>query len=536
MKNNIKFYGFLTLLLVLVSACHSDLDRLPQSNLSQDNFYNDLTELEIGLAGVYDVMAKTKDGYGEGFIKMGVHGSHVATTFVGATKQNTQAWFTFDNSEESFNRVWGSAYKLIYRANQVIDRAALLGAADDVLKNRMVAEAKFLRALMYFNLVRFWGDVPLIKEELTNLNNASSPRVSSKEIYDFIIEDLIFAEANLFNASWVASDKPSYSEADLGRATIGAAKGMLAKVYLTIASYPLKEEAYYKMAYDKAKEVVSAGDYVLDNEYATLFTLEGEGSREWMFQVQHDYDLLQPGVWGGVNSPGGNKKALDWGNGRTTATLELLNHYDIEDPRFIHNIAQGKMNADNSIKFNKNQNQSYSHKFRFSTKSVSSFNTSMNVPVLRYADVVLVYAEAAANLGLDGDAFDALDMIRNRARGSQNFDLNNVDFLPSAGTTPLAVDRSLTSDALFDEIMWDRAKELCFEGTAKFDVFRLGETKFLELMQGQQWDTDLSKDTNPLKDVPWANNVQPKHTLFPIPEAEVAGNKFISSSDNNPGW
>ena len=163
MKNNIKFYGFLTLLLVLVSACHSDLDRLPQSNLSQDNFYNDLTELEIGLAGVYDVMAKTKDGYGEGFIKMGVHGSHVATTFVGATKQNTQAWFTFDNSEESFNRVWGSAYKLIYRANQVIDRAALLGAADDVLKNRMVAEAKFLRALMYFNLVRFWGDVPLIK-------------------------------------------------------------------------------------------------------------------------------------------------------------------------------------------------------------------------------------------------------------------------------------------------------------------------------------------------------------------------------------
>ena len=130
MKNNIKFYGFLTLLLVLVSACHSDLDRLPQSNLSQDNFYNDLTELEIGLAGVYDVMAKTKDGYGEGFIKMGVHGSHVATTFVGATKQNTQAWFTFDNSEESFNRVWGSAYKLIYRANQVIDRAAFLGAAD----------------------------------------------------------------------------------------------------------------------------------------------------------------------------------------------------------------------------------------------------------------------------------------------------------------------------------------------------------------------------------------------------------------------
>tara|TARA_B110000093_G_C12859961_1_gene362971 strand:- start:545 stop:1027 length:483 start_codon:yes stop_codon:yes gene_type:complete len=160
----------------------------------------------------------------------------------------------------------------------------------------------------------------------------------------------------------------------------------------------------------------------------------------------------------------------------------------------------------------------------------------MNAPILRYADIVLVYAEAAANLGLDGDAFDALDMIRNRARGSQNFALNNANFVPSAGTFPLAVDRLLTGDALFDEIMWDRAKELCFEGTSKFDVFRLGETKFLELMQGQQWDTDLSKDTNPLKDVPWANNVQPKHIIFPIPEAEIRGNKFISSSDNNPGW
>jgi len=526
------------LLLLLVSSCHDELDKLPISSGSQDNFYNNLTELEIGLNGVYDVIAKTKDGYGEGFVKMGTHGTHVATTWIGATKQNTHAYYTFDNTEESFWRFWGSAYKLIYRANQVINRATLIevepGTEDVVLKNRIVAEAKFLRALTYFNLVRFWGDVPLIKEELTDINNSNSPRVSSIEIYDFIEEDLKFAEENLFHASWVGADSPSYSGADLGRATIGAAKGLLSKVYLTRASYPLKEEAYYQMAYDKAKELMSAGHYVLESNYGSLFTLEGEQSQEWLFQLQHDYDLLQTGIWGGVNSPGGAKGALDWGNGRTMATLDLINHYDEEDPRFIHNITQGTLNADNSIKYNKNQKKWYSHKFRFSVKPVSPFNTSMNTPVLRFADIVLVFAEAAANIGFDNDAFDALDMIRSRAKNSGIFAKNNVEILESAGTAPLAVDRSLTGDLLLDEIMWDRAKELCFEGTSKFDVFRLGVTGFLDVVKGQMWDNDMSKDTNPLKLVPWSNNVQPKHIIFPIPETEMRGNSMIG--ENNQGW
>jgi len=523
------------LLLLLVSSCHDELDKLPISQGSQDNFYTNLTELEIGLTGVYDVIAKTKDGYGEAYIKMATHGSHAITTFHNNNKQNTFARYTYDSTEESFWRVWGSAYKLIYRANQVIDRAALieveLGTEDVVFKNRMVAEAKFLRALMYFNLVRFWGDVPLIKEELTDINNADAPRAPSKEVYDFIIEDLKFAEENLFHASWVGADSPSYSGADLGRATIGAAKGLLAKVYLTRASYPLNEEAYYQMAYDKAKEVMTDGHYELGSNYGELFTIAGEKSHEWMFQIQYDFDLLQAGVWGGVNNPGGNKLALDNGYGRTNVTLKLLDSYDDEDPRFIHNIAQGKLNADNSIKYNKNQKQSYSHKFRFSTKPVSPFSSSINAPVLRFADVVLIYAEAAANIGLDGDAFDALDLLRNRARNSGILDIDNVSILPSAGTAPLAVDRTLSGEDLLDEVMWDRAKELVYEGTSRFDVIRLGEDKFLEEVKGQMWDTDLSKDTNPLKPYTWPEIVEAKHVLFPIPEAEMRGNSLIGPNN-----
>ena len=162
---------------------------------------------------------------------------------------------------------------------------------------------------------------------------------------------------------------------------------------------------------------------------------------------------------------------------------------------------------------------------------MSPFSSSINAPVLRFADVVLIYAEAAANIGLDGDAFDALDMIRNRARNSGILDIDNVSLLPSAGTAPLAVDRTLSGDLLLDEIMWDRAKELVYEGTSRFDVIRLGEVKFLEEVKGQMWDTDLSKDTNPLKPYPWPDIIEAKHVLFPIPEAEMRGNKLIGENN-----
>ncbi len=546
MKNIYKYYGILAVLLLIATSCHDELEKLPVSNLSQDNYYTNIEELGIGMVGVYDELAQSKDGYGEAFIKIATHGTHVATTFLGNVKQNTQAWYTFDNTEESFWRFWGSSYSLIYRANQVIDRSAQLIVAPDeqIVQNRIVAEARFLRASMYFNLVRFWGDVPLIKEELINVGNSSSPRVAAEEVYEFIIEDLKFAEENLYYASWVAGDRPSYGEADLGRATIGTAQGLLAKVYLTRASLNIDtsglDNSYYQLAYDKAQEVMTDGHYQLEPNYGTLFTVAGERSHEWMFQIQFDFELLQPGIWGGVNGPKGNNKALDWTNlARSMATLELLNHYDDDDPRYQHNIAQGTLNADNSVKYNKNQNKSYVHKFRFTTKFNSAFNTDMNAPVMRYADIILVYAEAAAYLGLDTDAHDALDMIRDRARNSGIFDLNNVDFLASDGISPTAVDRSLTGEDLLDEIIWDRAKELCFEGTGKFDVFRYGETKFIELVANQLWDTDLTQDTNASnspKPVPWGGNVQPKHILFPIPEAEIRGNSFINIGDNNEGW
>ena len=172
--------------------------------------------------------------YQQNFIYMSDHGSHVATMLFNNPLLNLYAWYTFDNTDRFVRDTWGTAYEVIYGSNLVINRVGQLETDDDVLKNRIIAEAKFLRALAYFNLVRFYGDVPLHLEELNDFENIESvnkPRTSATIIYEAIIDDLIFAEENLYFASWISDDsKPSYQIDDLGRATIGAAKGLLAKV------------------------------------------------------------------------------------------------------------------------------------------------------------------------------------------------------------------------------------------------------------------------------------------------------------------
>ena len=227
MKKNFFLLIVMTLLLSIVTSCHDELDTAPLSTLAPENFFNDLIESEIAVNGIYDKMA---NHYQQNFIYMSDHGSHVGTFLYNNPNLNSYAWYTFSNSDRFVTATWATAYEAIYRSNLVINQVGQLDTDDDVLKNRIIAEAKFLRALAYFNLVRFYGDVPLHLEELSDLDDleiVNKPRMSASLIYDAIIDDLIFAEEHLYLASWISDDnKPSYEGGNLGRATIGAAKGL----------------------------------------------------------------------------------------------------------------------------------------------------------------------------------------------------------------------------------------------------------------------------------------------------------------------
>ena len=518
-KNRLSILLMTVLLALVITSCHDELDTVPLSTLAPENFFNDVDEAEIAVNGVYDKMA---EHFQQHFIYMSDHGSHVSTIVLNNPNLNMYGWYTYTNADRFVTKTWQTAYEAIYRANVVINRTSQLESGDPA-KNRVIAEARFLRALAYFNLVRFYGDVPLILDELLDLDNpenVNQPRVSSSLVYDAIIDDLLYAEENLYLASWVVDNNhPSYEGGNLGRATVGAAKGLLAKVYLTRASYPERDLASYQLAYDKAQEVINDAHYSLDSDYFNLNSLEGKVSQEWMFQIQYSVLGEQTSNWGGLQNPlnqgTAGRNANDWGYGRVSPTFKFAQSFESGDPR-LEAIAKGKINADGSIRYFPDTKKWYSHKYRFSSRPLSRFNTDMNAPILRFADVILVYAEAAAELGLYVNAYDALDMILARAQ--------------NGGLSPALVDRNLTGDNLNEFIFWERARELCFEGHSKFDILRAGLDKFLTEIRGQE-ETRDENDPSKLKEVIWSDNVQPYHILFPIPATEMASNPNMTQNE-----
>src|SRR5205085_7425658 len=163
--------------------------------------------------------------------------------------------------------VWQSAYDAVNRANAVLDHVPNI-AMDEALKNRIVAEAKFLRALHYFNLVRMWGGVPLKLHETVGLDSLAIPRNTPQEVYAQIEQDLKDAIAALPSAK-------SYTGSDVGRASRGAAKTLLAKVYLQRAGTGVGTAADWASALAMAKQVQSDGEYSLVADYKTLFDFIG---------------------------------------------------------------------------------------------------------------------------------------------------------------------------------------------------------------------------------------------------------------------
>ena len=152
MKKNKLLILFVTIFSsIIITSCHDELDTVPLSTLAPENFFNDVDEAEIAVNGVYDKMAQH---FQQNFIYMSDHGSHVGTIVLNNPNLNMYGWYTYTNSNRFVTQTWQTAYEAIYRANTVINRTSLLDS-DDPDKNRVIAEARFLRALVYFNSVSY---------------------------------------------------------------------------------------------------------------------------------------------------------------------------------------------------------------------------------------------------------------------------------------------------------------------------------------------------------------------------------------------
>ncbi len=487
-----KLTKILTSLLVitLLSSCVDDiLDKKKPAELSSDTFFQTEDHAVWATNAIYNQL---RDWDVHVFSYIGLTDMISDDSDKGSLPNDANFLtdvdnLTFDASNIACLGVWTGYYRLIYRANLVIENVPNIQMDGD-LQERLIHEARFLRAYAYFKLVRWFGDIPLIDHPL-DPDEYTQERVSVNEIYDFIIADLVAAADNL-------PEKSQYSSSDLGRATAGAAKGLLAKVYLTLGDF-VEAEKY-------ALEVIDSEQYELYPNYADIFREFAENSSESLFEVQAaayeegggstQYNQVQ-GVRGTPN--------LGWGFNRPSDNL--VTSYEPGDPRREATILYvGEVLPDGSAVVQDNEalfNERYNQKAWVGSHPGFQENGPGNIRILRYADVLLMAAEALNENNKPEQALSYLNLVRERARGGNNF------ILPDVTDTD--------KDVLRQKIWRERRSELGMEQQRWFDLQR--QNRAAEVMQG------IGKDF-----------VVGKHELLPIPQSEIDLSGGVLTQ--NPGY
>ena len=322
----------------------------------------------------------------------------------------------WDAGNTVFSGTWEGYYDGIYRANVAIENIPGI-PMDETLRARLVGENKFLRAYYYFYLVRAFGGVPLITDVLA-AGEYDQPRASADAVYAQIEQDLQDAIAVLPEAS-------DYAAPDVGRATRGAARGLLAQAHLF--------QGEYQEALTYARAVIESGEYSLYPEYDGIFTRQGENSSETVFEVQTvALDGGGAGPNGGASQYSqvqGVRGTPNLGWGFNTPSPDLESSYEAGDPRLQATIMypwEPLPDGTPEVVYlnDQMQNNRYNQKvFRPMDEPGGSGNSGVNIRRIRYADVLLIGAEAAYRTGDEAQARTWLNMVRERARDGMDVTL-----------------------------------------------------------------------------------------------------------------
>ncbi len=386
--------------------------------------------------------------------------------------------FTFDAANAAVTGAWQGHYHAIFRANLAIDNIPGI-EMDSTLRARLIGEAKFLRAYTYFRLVQWFGDVPLITRTLNDDEYYNQERTSKELVYDFI-------ETDLLDAIGALPEKDDYASADLGRATKGAARGILAKLYAVKHDFP--------KVIEQCDAIINSGEYSLLARYADNFLPVGEHGAESIFEISavaSQAAIVGPGATP-FNMIQGVRGVPNLGWGFNRPSDDLVAEYEAGDPRRQATIIYvGEVLPDGSTIVEDNPevlNERYNQKAWVPAHSGLQDNGPGNIRVLRYSDILLLGAEAYNEENNPAKAVEYLNIVRTRARGSNNFILPNVTTMDKA--------------ELRESIYHERRVELAMEQHRWFDLARWGRLG----------------DVMPL--------VQPgfvatKHILLPLPQSEI---------------
>ncbi|HBE41762.1 MAG TPA: RagB/SusD family nutrient uptake outer membrane protein [Bacteroidales bacterium] len=481
---------FFALILVITGCSDSFLDLAPISNSSVQTFYTNEGDFTNAIYGAYSTL-RSNGAYSDYYQLVGELRSD--NTEMGSTASDRFYFFNLQEFNDQVTNVineniWNKSYQGILRVNEILDRIDKL-TASEAFKGRITGEAKFLRAIFYFNLVRVFGDVPLVTSVLKTIEEAyEAGRTEKSEVYTQIINDLLDAENKL----------PLQVKGEEGRATKGAASALLGKVYLTIRDF--------NNAKIKLTDVINSNQYQLLTNYADLWKIANKNHKESIFDVQFKKSA---GTGTGSNFCERYTPYLypylnyySTGGGFNIPTVDLIAAYEPNDLRKDASLRESYVD--------KSGNTVTGLQGRFCIKffdnPVQSQGSDDNWPVLRYADVLLMCAEALNEIAFEpnGPAFNYLNMIRIRAGLPQK----------TAGNSNPAL--AINSQQEFRlAIEQERRVELAFEGHRWFDLVRTGRA--IEVL-------------NPKK----KTNLQDYHLLLPIPQTQVDINP--RGIKQNPGY
>lgn len=482
----------LTVALIGTTSCEKEfLQRNPRVGVTEANFYQNEDDAIAAVNAAYSALQYelTPSGHFRWFwgdivsddaLKGGSGDNDVAS--LGRLEN-----FEGRPTNELLESEWNADYKGIYFANLVLKNVPDI-SMDPFLQERILGEAKFIRAWFYYNLVTMFGDVPLVTEVVGP--DDVRPRSSAAEVWTQI-------ETDLTEAINVLPLKSELTLDDLGRITKGAARGLLVKSYAF--------QGKWTEAQPVAEAIINSNEYFLVDDFASIFTIAGENGPGSIFEIQ--YMNRSNGDWGryeeGTLTNVFQRARGDFGGyGFNIPTQSLVDEFfaeGFEDPRLSATVfREGDVMGDRG-EFTKDATGGfpydyYSRKYFISKNEEAptgdpNVNGQSNDRVIRYADILLLHAEAAYHNGDEGGARKSLNEVRARARG------NNNNILP---------DVTASGQDLLDAILHERRVELALEGHRFFDVIR----------QGSAYATSVMSPEHP-------NFSYDVHKVFPVPQSQI---------------
>lgn len=461
---------------VFVASCDLfDLDENLKSVVAPETYYNTPAQIETILAGT---MRRSFSSWGANY------GYNPAFHRMADQNADGNLVITMNYGADIWTVHWANIKDINFAIKAMV--AGNLSGSSQTVQDQLMGQLKFLRAWNYFQLVRHWGGVPLLTEEFEKASDyfaALPSRSSVTEIYDLIVKDFTEAVQKL----------PEDWGSLVGRPARDAARGLLAKTYLTMATAPLNDASCYAKAAAMAKEVITGGRYYLVDDITEVFSMETKYGPEmmWSFNANNQARSTDPRIWSAIDG---------WGD--YSCDREWVEDVYPEQPRKYSYL---EIYGRKGIKYDVLGRGIGIKKFLYDTwANFDNGITTINIPILRYADILLIFAEAEnMSKGVPTqEAVDAINQVIDRANGHAP----NPDY-------PLLT-TSMTREEFDKAVINERSYELCFEFDRWCDMCR---KRIIPEVVRPEYLVNFTEDDY----------------LYPIPEFEIRLNPNMTQ---NPGY